>query len=100
MSDLWVAVTAEYLGRPFSHRSTYLNKVPPENVIHAFNIELDNAGDVVRRGLISGAPLQYEVKSNNLLSDHEKIAAILGVMRDASLGHEGALAAIGKILNQ
>jgi len=99
MSDLWVAVTAEYQGHTFSHRSSYLNTVPAGNVVHVFNLELDNAADIVRRGMTAWVPQQWEVKPNKLLSDYEKIAAILSVMRDASLGHEGALAAIEEILD-
>ena len=99
MSDLWVAVTAEYQGKPFSHRSSYLNKVPAEHVVHAFDLELDNAAYIVRRGLVNWAPPQWEVKPNHLLSDYEKIAAIQQTVSDESLGHEGALAAIEKILD-
>jgi len=101
MSDLWVAVTAEYQGHPFSHRSTYLNKVPRQHAVHAFNVELDNAASMVRHGIANWVPQQWKVKPGHLLSDYEKIEAIREVLEHGnSIDPDEDLAAIESILDQ
>jgi hypothetical protein len=74
MSDLWVAVTAEYAGSTFSHRTSVTTPVSKHYALHDYNRLLEDAGDRVRRGLASALPPQKTIPQQ--LSEHEKLAEI------------------------
>jgi hypothetical protein len=97
MSDLWVAVTTEYRGTTFSHRAG-CGLTTEGLAVHYYNCELDTAASIVRRGLAGWLPPQNELRLERPLADHEKIAAIRDAMDNDSLGYEGAIAVIEKIL--
>jgi hypothetical protein len=84
MSDLWVAVTAEYNGSVFSHRATggdYL--IGEKNAVHHYNVLLDSAGGIVRRGLAGWLPPQELSPLSMRLSAHEKLREIEKIINSA-----------------
>jgi hypothetical protein len=86
MSNLWVAVTAEYNGSVFSHRATggdYL--IGEKNAVHHYNVLLDSAGGIVRRGLAGWLPPQELSPVTMRLSAHEKLREIEKIMEDPRL---------------
>jgi hypothetical protein len=74
MTDLWVAVTAEYGGSTFSHRAESYYSVEDDQGVLVYNLLLEDAGDRVRRGLAGALPPQKTISQR--LSEHEKLAEI------------------------
>lgn len=83
-SDMWVAVTAEYNGSTFSHRSTYKPDIRPAHGVHIYNGLLDEAGSIVRRGLAGTLPPQAASHDWAPLSDSEKLAEIRRILTEGS----------------
>ena len=99
MSDLWVAVTAEYQGTTFSHRATTDRLTADTAVLHTYERKLAEAGYIVLRGLRGWLPAQQPAP----MSDYQKIAAIERVVENVNnrdvLAPIG-LRTIGEILDQ
>ena len=99
MSDLWVAVTAEYQGTTFSHRAISDQLTADSAVLHSYDMKLAEAASVVRRGLRGWLPDQQAAP----MSDFQKIAAIERVVQNVNNNDVLAplgLRTIGEILDQ
>lgn len=98
MSDMWVAVTAEYDGSTFSHRSTRYTVMPPRSeALRYYGLLLDDAAHCVRSGLAGWLPPQNLFSP---LSEHEKLRAIEKIVDDKSTDFIGTLQAIEAVLKR
>jgi hypothetical protein len=78
MSELWVAVTAEYRGATFSHRAQGPDApIARDRAVRIFDLTLDEAAWCVRSGLAGWlGPQTPMTRPDAPLSEYEKIAAI------------------------
>jgi hypothetical protein len=92
MSELWVAVTAEFCGATFSHRAQGPDTpIARDRVLRPFNHLLDEGATCVRSGLAGWLGPQTPAVSSETpvgtyhppLSEHEKLREIEKIMDDA-----------------
>lgn len=85
MSEMWVAVTAEYRGATFSHRAQGPDTpIARDRALRPFNHLLDEAVTCVRSGLAGWLPPQTSMaRPDAPLSEHEKLRAIEKILADA-----------------
>jgi hypothetical protein len=88
MSELWVAVTAEYRGATFSHRAQGPDApIARDRAVHHFDLALDESAWCVRAGLAGWLPPQWHGAPNSPLSEHEKLREIQKIVNDAVGAH-------------